>query len=363
MFKKVSAIAFVLISTTYITNAADEDIVQLFDIGSSSSRFSPRQHPLNYRFAITSEDKEMQKHMRELNGIRHYTATHLNSLPEEVNHSVYINHIKNQLDIGACTGFSTTQAMEIRMNMESEAAYLTLHPKASVTDKLKAIQTTYTELSPQFLYQIERIADGDLRGDDGGSTLTQAVTQVCTYGVCSEKMDPYRNSLSAVSVKPTVAQYKDAVNHMELDQAKTLTVNQDALSIKTILSKGYPIVLGIQVYDSFESEEVAKTGIVPIPDTDQEQLQGGHAVPCIGYQYNHTENTMMYLFANSWGTDWGTKSTILGGKKSGGFFWLPEEYLTNAKLGLSDDFHAIKTIGLGKQKKSVLSHLADILSI
>ncbi len=362
MFRKISAIALALISTTYITNAADSDIIKLYDVG-SSSRSSTRQHPLNYRFAITSEDKEMQEHMREINGIRHYTATHLNPLPKQVNHSVYINHIKNQFDIGACTGFSTTQAMEIRMNMEAEAAYLKLHSTASLTDKLKAIQTAYTELSPQFLYQIERIADGDLKGDDGGSTLIQAVTQICTYGVCSEKMDPYKNSLSAVSVKPTVARYKDAVNHMDLDQVKTLIVNQDALSIKTILSKGYPVVLRIQVYDSFESEEVTKTGIVPIPDTDQEQLQGGHAVPCIGYQYNHTENTMMYLFANSWGADWGVASTILGGKKSRGFFWLPEEYLTNTNLGLSDDFHAIKTIGLRQQKKSLLGELANILRI
>lgn len=361
MFKKISALALAFISTTCITNAADrDDVVKIFDVGSSSSssfaRYSTRQHPLNYRFETTEEEKEIQGHLRALNGIHHFTAASTAHLPEQVSHAGYIHHIKNQLDLGACTGFSTTQAMEIRANMKAEEAYIKLHPTASATDRLNAIQAAYTELSPQFLYTIERIADGDLRGGDEGSTLTQAVTQICTYGVCSEKMDPYKNSLAAVQVKPTAAQYKDALNHMELDKFKVLTVNQDALSLKTMLANGYSVVLGIQVYDSFESDEVAKTGIVHMPDTDQEQLQGGHAVPCIGYQYNHTENTMMYQFANSWGTDWGATATILGGKKSGGFFWLPEEYLTNTKLGLADDFHAIENIGIGK-KQSLLERL------
>jgi len=36
--------------------------------------------------------------------------------------------------------------------------------------------------------------------------------------------------------------------------------------MKRTISSGFPFVFGFSVYESFESEEVTETGIVPIPN-------------------------------------------------------------------------------------------------
>ena len=81
--------------------------------------------------------------------------------------------------------------------------------------------------------------------------------------------------------------------------------------MKTALAESLPVVIGIDVYESFESDEVAKTGIVPIPGK-KEQLLGGHAVCVVGYD----DSKNWLIVRNSWGTSWGNK----------GYFYLPYKY-------------------------------------
>ena len=52
--------------------------------------------------------------------------------------------------------------------------------------------------------------------------------------------------------------------------------------MKTSIYKGNPFVVGIAVYESFESEEVARTGIVPMPSSGEKML-GGHAIAVMGW--------------------------------------------------------------------------------
>ena len=78
------------------------------------------------------------------------------------------------------------------------------------------------------------------------------------------------------------------------------------------------MVLGFLVYDSFESDAVAKTGKVPMP-APGEKVLGGHAVFCVGYQ---TDSAVAgggaLIVKNSWGTGWG----------DGGYFYLPYAFVT-----------------------------------
>ena len=47
--------------------------------------------------------------------------------------------------------------------------------------------------------------------------------------------------------------------------------------IKTSIAiNGTPVLLAVSVYQSFEGQDVAQSGIIPIPDTDNEQCLGGH---------------------------------------------------------------------------------------
>ena len=80
------------------------------------------------------------------------------------------------------------------------------------------------------------------------------------------------------------------------------------------------MVIGFTVYQSFESNEVTATGIVPMP-TQNDQMMGGHAVCVIGYNTNFNGGDY-YEVRNSWGEDWGDQ----------GNFWIPAAYLENPQL-------------------------------
>jgi C1A family cysteine protease len=101
------------------------------------------------------------------------------------------------------------------------------------------------------------------------------------------------------------------------------TLNQ----MKGCLASGYPFVFGFSVYDSFESDAVAKTGMVPMP-APKEKLLGGHAVLAVGYD----DKQQRFLVRNSWGKSWGL----------GGYFTMPYAYMTDSNL--CDDLWTIRVI-------------------
>src|SRR6185369_4893812 len=88
-------------------------------------------------------------------------------------------------------------------------------------------------------------------------------------------------------------------------------------AMKGCLAAGNPIVIGFAVYESFESDQVARTGVVPMPKK-REQMLGGHAVLIVGY----TSSTRRFLVRNSWGTEWG----------QAGYFTIPFGYYLDDNL-------------------------------
>ena len=109
--------------------------------------------------------------------------------------------------------------------------------------------------------------------------------------------------------------------YAEATQHKVLTayrVQQTMASMKGCLVNGFPFVVGIQVFSSFETEVVTNTGYIPMPNIQTEQLLGGHAVICLGY--NDTKG--VWIMKNSWGSSWGDN----------GYFYLPYNYLLSNKL-------------------------------
>jgi C1A family cysteine protease len=96
------------------------------------------------------------------------------------------------------------------------------------------------------------------------------------------------------------AQIRDGVK--TLAKQSTVTsyqrVAQTLSQLKGCLAAGFPIVIGFTVYDSFESDEVARTGVVPMPDLENEHILGGHAVLVVGYD----EASQRFRLRNSWGT-------------------------------------------------------------
>lgn len=127
--------------------------------------------------------------------------------------------------------------------------------------------------------------------------------------------------ISNFTKKPSDASYNEAKSHLSKTYERLTTIDQ----FKNCLASGYPFVYGFTVYESFESDQVAKTGIVAMPKKS-EQVLGGHAVLAVGYD----DATKRFTTQNSWGPSWGQK----------GFFTIPYDYLANRNL--SDDFWVIK---------------------
>ena len=139
-------------------------------------------------------------------------------------------------------------------------------------------------------------------------------------GVCKETTYPYVPA--RFKRKPTKTAYKDALKHTATEYSRVTSLDD----LKAALASGFPVVFGFTVYDSFMSDEVAKTGKVPMP-AKTEQVQGGHAVLCVGYD---DDDMQCAIIRNSWGSAWG----------DGGYFYMPYAYIGN--FNLCDDFWVIK---------------------
>lgn len=147
--------------------------------------------------------------------------------------------------------------------------------------------------------------------EDSGVTVSDMCTSVKQYHACPESDWPYE--IAEFAKKPPAKATRDANLHKQFE---FLPVQQTETSIKHCLSDGFPVILGIQIFSSFESVAVAETGIVPMPSPDEENL-GGHCVTLYGY--NDTKQA--FLGMNSWGP-WGL----------GGFFWIPYTYICDPNL-------------------------------
>jgi C1A family cysteine protease len=172
-----------------------------------------------------------------------------------------------------------------------------------------------------FIYYNERAIEGTINSDSG-AMLRDGIRSVAIQGVCPESEWPY--IISQFTIKPPQQCYQDALAHkVTLYQRIIPTLSQ----LQGCLAAGYPFVFGFVVYESFESDTVAKTGVVPMPHYG-EQILGGHAVLAVGY--DNMQKT--FIVRNSWSDQWGDK----------GYGYMPYAYLTNPQLAA--DFWTIRLV-------------------
>ena len=181
---------------------------------------------------------------------------------------------------------------------------------------LKKNKSTDFQPSRLFIYFFTRLFEGSPLNQDTGITIRGGLNAVQKYGACSENNWGY--DTSKFRVQPTKESITAARSH--ITGFKYISIPQNLMNIKQAVYGGFPIILGIQLYDSFESDAVSRTGIVPMPNKSKEALLGGHCVSLIGYD----DNKKVFIMMNSWG-NWGNK----------GFFTLPYNYVLNSDLASS----------------------------
>jgi C1A family cysteine protease len=221
--------------------------------------------------------------------------------PEEVHlqhSSPFQFPIYDQGELGSCVGNATAAAMQYLLRKQHLPNF------------------TPSRLA---IYYGARKIEGTI-GSDAGCMVRDAITVVAQEGVAPEQFWPYipQRFRDAPDQKYDSA----AIQHQALEYAR---VRQTRMAIQQALAAGHPIITGISVFDSFESDAVATTGTVPLP-APTEQLQGGHAILLVGYSADRVE------VRNSWGKDWGDK----------GYFTLPWDYVLSPDL--AEDFWVIRLI-------------------
>jgi C1A family cysteine protease len=172
-----------------------------------------------------------------------------------------------------------------------------------------------------FLYYNERDMEGTT-AEDAGAVIRDGFKSLSKQGVCPETEWPY--DIKRFADKPADACYADALNDEALAY---LSLSENRYDLLGCLAEGFPFALGITLFESFESDDVAKTGMVPLP-THGENALGGHAVLAVGYD----QSRQVYIVRNSWGAGWG----------DAGYFYLPFDYLH--RLGLGSDFWTLRKV-------------------
>lgn len=181
---------------------------------------------------------------------------------------------------------------------------------------LNPLKPAYSRL---FLYYCERFIRNSVEYDSG-ATMKDGILALQQFGICREATWAY--NIKNYALKPPMNCYSEALlSKVSLVQ----NIKDTIINLKKALNSGLPFVCGIAVYESFESEDVAKTGIVPLPNTTTEQLLGGHAICVVGY----IDESNYWIVRNSWGSKWGDK----------GYFYLPYSYLLDDAL--ASDFWTI----------------------
>ncbi len=224
----------------------------------------------------------------------YYPARGALAIPSAVDLENLMPPVYDQGDLGSCTANAGAGLAEFVM---------------------KKIGKSFFTPARLAIYYWNRVADGTVK-EDAGSSLSQTMTTLETVGVPHESNWWYNPAKFAV--KPNKKVVDDASKHIMLNG---LSIQQDLNHMRACLAEGFPFMFGFTVYESFESDAMAKNGIMTMP-VRGEKILGGHAVLAVGYD----DSKNLFKVRNSWGVDWADK----------GYFYMPYEFIGSNNF--ADDF-------------------------
>lgn len=214
------------------------------------------------------------------------------TLPTYVDLRSIMPPVYNQGELGSCTANAIGAALDCLHKVSQKSDFFTP--------------------SRLFIYYNERVIEGTIFEDVGASIRT-GMKSVNRDGACRESTWEY--DINKFAIRPHDAAYAEAMDFQSILYTR---VPIASIMMKSVLASGYPVICGIQLYSSFESDFVARTGYVPMPNVFTEQHLGGHAVCIVGYD----DKLQCFIVRNSWGENWGIK----------GHFYLPYAFVDNVNL-------------------------------
>jgi C1A family cysteine protease len=232
------------------------------------------------------------------------------AIPPKADLTPYLGPVEDQDQLGSCTANACAGALEYDANIQNG-------------------NDNAVQLSRLFLYWNERNLEGTVMEDAGGE-IRDVVKVAAQYGAPLETTWPYDESKFVV--RPSLEAYQEGLQHRALSYE---AVPQSMAAFKHVLAVlNRPILVGIMVYESFESDATIASGVVPMPGPNEECM-GGHAVLCVGYD----DSKQAFLVRNSWNTIY---PPAWPGSNERGSFWLPYKYMMNPEL--AEDFWVISSV-------------------
>lgn len=205
----------------------------------------------------------------------------------------------DQGQLGSCTAQVACAAHQYCLNLQT--------PKSAFAS------------SRLFVWYNARARSGTTN-QDAGCTIRDVISTLVKEGACPETLWPYDSR--KFTLKPPVGCYLTAAKYKA---DRYVSVSQTKAQLITALQNGFPIIFGMLIYESFESDVVYQTGVVPIPNPDQEEMLGGHAMLIVGVDINKE----VFIVRNSWGVGWGDN----------GHAYIPFSVILNSNLAF--DFYTI----------------------
>ena len=218
--------------------------------------------------------------------------------PNSVDLRRYCSSIENQGNLGSCTGQAVAGAIELLNKRNGKP----------------------TDVSRLFIYYYERLILGTVNYDSG-AYIRDGIKATNHYGASLESLWPH--DIRKFKQEPITEAKTDALNRKVTLYERVADFN----GCIDALSNGYPVIIGFNVYTSFMSATVARTGNMPYPNIKRERLLGGHAVLLVGYD----KTKKVFIVRNSWGTSWGIK----------GYFYMPFNVVNP---NMSGDYWVIKSV-------------------
>lgn len=263
-----------------------------------------KDNPYKRPYYGWERDKPDQRDYKFSAGVRDTVA-----LPNKVDLRRKMPPVVSQGRIGSCTACSSIAMAEYLLKKD--------HKKRAFHPSILA------------QYYWTRQLEGNAPWDTGAQMRT-SLKALNKFGAGHDKFWPYVQKRFAI--RPDKRTHKDAKRHRVVEYRR---LGQKLNELKSCLAQGFPFIFGFWVYESFESIELHKTGIMSRPDVEKERFLGGHAVTAVGF----SDKKKAFLIRNSWSVHWGLK----------GHYWMPYDLVTDPTL--SEDFWTAKLITMPPVRK------------
>jgi C1A family cysteine protease len=216
-------------------------------------------------------------------------------LPESFSLRQHDSPVRNQGQLGSCTGFALCAVIEMLRRTDSDA-YSTIY-------------------SPLFAYYYGRVEDGsEWANIDSGAYIRDLAKVAAKIGVCPESRWKYNPRNFAA--EPSDSAVKEAARWKSGKYYSLKGVDE----IKRAIVSGYGVMFGFSCFSNMFTAAVDGNGVIPLPGGG---FEGGHAVKGSGYDARYLD------FKNSWG-DWGDS----------GYGRLPWEFIVQ---GWASDVWAVES--------------------